>query len=295
MRGTSIMILGLTLRKNLRYLFVLPVVVAISFLIAYPLVYEVWISFFLRTILGRPLKFIWLANYVRVLSSPAFYAALGKSFYYVGLTVGLRLLVGLGIALCLNTRFKGHSIIKAIAFLPWTIPVFVIALVWRWVLDYNGLVNMVLRVFGVNKILWFGPELAFFSLVLVTVWRGFPFFMIGILAGLQSIPPQLYEAAAIDGAAGHQSFFTITLPLLKPVMSIITLLSVIWSFGSFVLIWLLTSGGPGTKTTVLPITIYKEAFFSNRIPKAAAMSILIVPIFLVLIFVVIKLMGESKS
>ena len=169
------------------------------------------------------------------------------------------------------------------------------AIIFIWVLTFNGGLNLVLGKFGIPPKFWLGPRWALISVIAVNIWKGFPFFMVGILAGLQGIPDELYEAAAIDGASGFQRFLYVTLPCLKNVILIVSTLSSIWTFAEFDVVYLMTGGGPGNATNILPVVTYLTGFRKYNIGQACALSVLALPAYLLLIFTLIKLTGKEAA
>lgn len=247
----------------------------------YPLFMGIGISFTDFDIL-RPLarrSFVGFGNYVRALTQidDGFYASLlFTSIYSLSVCI-LSYLLGLGLALALNKDFRFRAVFRGLFLLPWVIPPTVYATNWRWILnDRFGIVNQFLLNIGLTKepILFLAESSAArLTVILGGTWRGYPFMMLVILAGLQSIPDEIYEAARIDGANRFQSFVRITFPLLLNVSIMSTILQFIWTFNNFENIYLLTSGGPINSTTVLSILIYNTAFFRGRFGYAAAIAV----------------------
>jgi len=280
-------------RVSENYSLVIPVLVIIFIIVIFPLIYGFCLSLY-KTTPGAAFKeFVGFDNYFKVLSSNRFYQSVLKSFYYVGICIFFKVIIGLGAALLLNKKFKGRGIIRGIAIIPWTIPVFVTALIWLWMFDWRGVLNLLLRNIGFPRIRWLSPHNAMNSIVMVNVWKGFPFFMIGLLAGLQAIPNELYEAAVIDRATRWQIFWYITLPLLKPVLLTVSLLSTLWTFSEIIPIYIITRGGPARVTEVIPMYTYITAFNLFDVNKAIAIAIVTLPIYLVLIFGIGKVLRQS--
>ena len=191
----------------------------------------------------------------------------------------LQTALALGTALLLNQRFRGVRLVRVWVILSWIVPTIVVVIIWRWLLGTSGgMVNYLLVSFGLTDrpIGFFaGPGSAMASLIAINSWRWFPFVAVMLLAGLQRIPADLYEAAAIDGAGPWQSFWRITWPLLQPTLLVLGVVGTLLSFNVFDIIWLTTAGGPSGGTQTLPVLIYETAFKSYRLGQAAAMSVLV--------------------
>jgi len=272
------------------YIYILPALLALFFVIVVPTAYNIWLSFYEKRVGGEPI-FAYFNNYARLLSSPVTIVSLLNTFIYAFTSVALKLAIGLGAALLLNTRFRGRSIVRALSVFPWAVPSYVAAVMFWFNYARDGAFNKVLALGGFSPVHWLGYEYAMASVILLNIWHGWPFFMMGLLAGLQAIPQDLYEASEIDGARGYQKFLYITLPLLKPVMLTVVLLSLIWTMGEFAQIYLTTAGGPIDRTLTIPIAAYRLAFMGEaNISLAAAYSVLMLPLYLALIFVTLRYM-----
>ncbi len=275
------------------YLFVLPAVVFVAATVLYPLVYNVAISFRdvgLREIVAGGGDFVGFDNYLAELRKPEFRNALLVSLLYTVLGVGLAFVCGLAMAVFLNRRFPGRDLMRSVLLVAWVLPTVVSANVWKWMLDGgHGLLNTVLGALGLvdDDLFWLlEPATALASVVLATVWTLAPFAMILLLAGLQNIPGPLYEAARIDGANAWQRFTRITVPMLRPVSMTVLLLLFVTTFKTFDTIYLMTRGGPGNATMILPIHAYLEAFSFFRFGTGAAATtvMLLIPLLLSLFY-----------
>ena len=239
----------------------IPALLTLALVFAYPIVRAFWQSFFTQN-LGTQLQseFSGFANLARMTQDGRFWQSLWNSAVFTFFSVLLEFLLGLGIALVLNQTFKGRGIVRTIAILPWALPTALIALAWTWIFnDQYGVVNDILLRLGVidTGINWLGdPTLAMVSVIIADVWKTTPFISILLLAGLQSIPSDLYEAQEIDGATPWQSFRQITLPLLLPQIVIALLFRFAQAFGIFDLIAVMTGGGPGGATETVSLYIY---------------------------------------
>ncbi|MBP5972898.1 sugar ABC transporter permease [Brasilonema sp. CT11] len=243
------------------WIFLLPALLLLLFVFGYPIVRAFWLSFFTQNLATnlQPV-FSGFSNYVRMSGDGRFWQTFGTTTVFTFATVLLELLLGLGIALVLNRQFFGRGVVRTIAILPWALPTALIGLAWAWIFnDQFGVVNDILMRLGLIKsgINWLGdPTLAMIAVIIGDVWKTTPFISILLLAGLQSISPDLYEAHAIDGATRWQSFYQITLPLLIPQILIATLFRFAQAFGVYDLIAVMTGGGPGGATEVVSLYIY---------------------------------------
>jgi multiple sugar transport system permease protein len=274
------------------YLFVLPVLVFILGLIAYPTLYGVYISMTSK-IAGRPEQFIGLDNYVSLWQDRVFRQSVTTTLWYTFLSIVFKLAVGLGLALLLNQRIAARNVLTGIILLPWVAPPVVVAHIWNWLYEPTfGALNYIL-VYGlnINGLLWTAdPNLAMPSVILATVWRGFPFFAVMLLAGLKSIPNELYEASAVDGANVFQRFRHVTLPGLQAVLLVVVLLQTIFTFNDFTIIYNMTQGGPAGITRVYSILTYEVAFRSLQLGKGVAISLTMAPIMIVIVAILARRM-----
>src|SRR5579883_407369 len=284
---------------QLGWVLVLPVVAVLVGLIAYPFFLSIYLSFTDKMV-GQPANFIGLQNYKDILFGAEFGTLFWKSvvttLIYTGTAVCTKVVIGMGMALFLHEEFKGRNLMRALCFLPWAIPSLIVGLSWQWI--YNGtpagMLNQILIDLGLSDTLiqWLGnPHLALWSVIFVTVWAGCPFYGMMLLAGLQSIPRELYEAASIDGANVFQRYRHVTLPGLATIIAITVLLSTIWTANGFNLIYILTGGGPANATMTFPMYTYQVGIAgAQRLGTASAITILFLPFFLVLIFILTRRM-----
>lgn len=262
-----------------------PALLLLLFVFAYPILRAFWLSVFTRN-LGTELQpvFSGLDNYVRMAGDGRFWQSLWATTVFTTASVLSELLLGLGIALVLNQTFFGRGVVRTTAILPWALPTALIGLAWAWIFnDQFGIVNDILRRLGLIKtgINWLGdPTLAMSAAIFADVWKTTPFISILLLAGLQSIPADLYEAYSVDGANPWQSFRNITLPLLLPQILIAVLFRFAQAFGIFDLIAVMTGGGPGGATEVVSLYIYSTVMRYLDFGYGAA---LVVVTFLILI------------
>jgi ABC-type sugar transport system permease subunit len=235
-------------------------------------------SFTDRNFISPIAEFIGIDNYVEVLSDSAFWQTFARTFIWTAASVALQILLGLGFALLLNQRFRARGALRGLFLLPWVTPVVVVALIWKWMLnDLYGVVNAILG--NINPawgdLAWFSDEsLALWTVIGVNVWRGVPFIMIIFLAGLQSVPGELIEAAAVDGAGRLRTFGNVTLPHLRGILLTVALIFTMFNFNNFDLIYLATRGGPADRTMTLPVRTYEVAFKALQVGEAGAWAVL---------------------
>lgn len=265
--------------KRLGYCMLVPALALIGLTQIYPFLYGVLMSVTDYNLL-RPknTSFIGLGNFVELFTSDkTFYATLWFTFAYAVSIVVFSYLVGLLTAVLLNKKLRGRSLYRTIILLPWVIAPMVMATNWLWLLnDQFGLVNRVLVRLGIvqEPILFLATKpMARVTVILVGVWKNIPFMTVTLLAGMQSINADLYEAARIDGANGIKSFWHITLPLIQPVAVVSVTLLLIWAFNGFENVYLLTEGGPASATMLMSIYAYNTAFLRSQMGYASAISV----------------------
>lgn len=277
MRGTKARLA----QQNQGYLFILPCLLMLLLILGFPAVMAVLNSF--SPIWSKGFSFT-LENYRRLIHDAVFWNALGNTLRFVGSTVALHFVLGLAVALALNAEIRARRFFRILAILPWTVPDVISGLVWRFMYNpTSGIINDVLMKFHLtgNYIEWLGsPSLAMPSIILADAWRGYPFVMIILLAGLQAIPRTLYEAARVDGASSLQEFWHITLPNLKRMIVIALALDIIWQFRRFGLVYTMTQGGPGRTTEILSIMVYKQYFKFFNFEYASAIAVVMAIIML---------------
>ena len=256
-----------------------------------PVLNALWLSLHqASSFIGEP-HFVGLGNYVRVVQDPEFWRAMGNGLIYALSAIALQVVIGIAFAMVLNQPFFGQRLVRGLATLPYLLPTVVVALTFQWLADGSvGLFTVLARDLGLGTIPWFEqPATARMSVVLASVWLWTPFVTICVLAGLQSIPPALYEAAKVDGAGPVSIFFHVTLPQLKPVLTVVVLLRAIWMFNKFDVIWLLTKGGPLGATEHLPIQAYKRAFSLFDVGGGAAVATVSFLILMAIVTIYIRL------
>jgi multiple sugar transport system permease protein len=288
-------------RALMAYGFILPSLALIGGVMAYPMFYSFYLSFHFR-ILSRPrlgTPFVGLANYLEAFRDPLFLRALWQTVYFSVVSILAECVIGLGVALLLNQRFRGRNVTRGLVLLPWMLSPVVAAFTWAWLLnDAYGLVNFLLMKLGVlhGPVLWLGDVgWAMGTIIVVDVWREVPFVAVVLLAGLQSIPDELYEAARIDGATPGQSFVAVTLPLLKPSFMVALLMRTMIAIRLFELVFIMTKGGPASTTEMLATFTYKEAFIKFNMGYSAATSVIMLLLSLGISLVYIRTMGGETA
>lgn len=255
------------------YLFILPSVLLFVSFVAIPLGYALYISFNTWSIMQPP-EWLGLANYRRIIHDEVFFISLRNTVFYTILYVPIMTTLALLAALAANRPLRGQTFFKALIFVPAITPSIIVGAVWLYIYDGNvGLLNAALRWLGFDPIIWLAnQDTVMPALVIASVWQRFGWFMILFLAGLQDVPGDVKEAAQLDGASAWQSFWHITVPLLRPVFALVLILGVIGAFQVFDLVYVMTGGGPVYATHTLSFYIYQKAFTSLDMGYAAAMS-----------------------
>jgi multiple sugar transport system permease protein len=272
--------------QHLGVILLLPSALTFLVLLVFPLGYGIYTSFLQRHVLDPEGVWVGLANYAWLFGNAEFWQSLAISSLWAGVTVGLQILLGTAVALILHQSFKGRSLIRGLVLFPYMMPVVSVILVWM--LLYNalyGVLNWLLVQVGIvdAPVAWLSqPGSAFWSVVFVGVWKYFPFVVVIVLARLQVIPQDLYEAARIDGAGAVARFLDITLHQIKDVLLVVALLRTIFMFNNFEIVFLLTGGGPLRATMTLPILVYEQAFGVYEMGRGSAIAVVM---FLILIAV----------
>ncbi len=248
--------------------------------VAYPFFYGIFLSLEDRPVAAAGV-FIGLGNFVALARDAVFWQVTSNTFVYTIVTTILKLIGGLAMALVMNQQFRGKNLARAFLLLPFIVPTVLSTIAWMWILDPTfSVVNWLLVHGGVIKsgFSWLGnATLAMVSIIVVNTWRGMPFYGITLLAGLQTISPDLYEAAAIDGATTRQRFWHVTLPLLKPVLIIVTMFSVIFTFSDFQLVYALTHGGPANATQLFATSAFDIGMSGGQLGLGAAVALSMLP------------------
>ena len=280
------------------YLVNAPLVIYLVCILLFPMIWGIYMSFTNKSI-GGEATFIGLKNYIRLLQTAEHRISLKNTLVFTFFSITLKLFFGLLMALALNVEFKGRNLVRALLMIPWTLPNIVAVYNWRWIFNPSGgIANHLLKMFGLidKDLVWFGSAgLAMAAVVIANVWRGSPFFGISILAKLQTISKDYYEAAELDGANVWQRFLHVTLPEIKDVVLLSTLMSTIWTLNEFETIWLLTGGGPNGSTQVMNVYSYRTAMRSMMLGRGIAVAVLAMPILILLISALTRKMVDDDT
>ena len=265
-----------------------PTAILLGLFIAYPFAEGVLLSLSSARV-GDPGEFVGLANFAKLWDDNIFWTAVWNTFWYTGVTTVFKLALGLWLAMLLNRHFRGKALVRAFILLPFIIPTVLSTFAWKWMFDPTfSVINWTLFKVGLihARINWLGDsDLAMASIMVVNIWRGVPFFAISLLAGLQTISPELNEAAAIDGARPWNRFWYITWPRLLPVTMVVMLFSVIQTFADFQLVYVMTGGGPANATHLFATYAYQIGIVSGLLSQGAAVSLAMFPFLFVIVVV----------
>jgi multiple sugar transport system permease protein len=265
----------------LPYLYVAPAMALFFLLMVFPMAMVFRYSLLDRAIISPDPVFVGLQNFRQIFTDPVFRESIGHTLYFTIMSVIFHLLIGLSFALMLNSKRvnrTARSILRVLYILPWLFTAVIIAIIWRLILDPSGIINTLLISSNILdfKVEWFSsPRTAIHALTFVNIWAGYPLYMVTLLAGLQGIPDELYEAANIDGANERQKLWHVTLPQLMPIIISIALLDFIWTMQVFPLVWMTTGGGPIHTTEMMSVYTYKLAFSRFQFSPAAASAVVI--------------------
>lgn len=266
----------------------LPTAVLLGLFIAYPFVRGIILAV-TNARVGIPGEFVGLENFQRLANDPIFYRVVWNTVWYTAVTTIFKLGLGLWLALLLNRSFRGKAYIRAFILLPFIIPTVLSTFAWKWMFDPTfSVLNWLMYHLSIidRRINWLGDgDLAMVSIIIVNIWRGVPFFAISLLAGLQTISPDLNEAAAIDGAKPLQRFWHITWPLLLPVTMVVVLFSVIQTFADFQIVYVMTGGGPANATHLFATYAYQLGVGTGLLSQGAAISLAMFPILFLIVVV----------
>ena len=262
------------------WLMLAPGVLFLLAFVAYPFFYGIFLSLQERRVASTG-TFVGLANFVALSNDPVFWQVTRNTFVYTLVTTVLKMVGGLGMALVINQKFRGRNFARAFLLLPFIVPTVLSTVAWMWIFDPTfSVINWTLLNTGLVKqnFSWLGnATLAMVSIIAVNTWRGLPFYGITLLAGLQTISPDLYEAAAIDGASVTQRFWHITMPVLKPILIIVTMFSVIFTFSDFQLPYVLTHGGPSNATHLYATWAFDIGMSAGQLGMGAAVALAMLP------------------
>jgi multiple sugar transport system permease protein len=268
-------------KKIVPYAYVSPTVILMIVLMIIPISMVIGYSLLDNVIMNKNPILVGLANYATVFTDPVFHEAIYNTLFFTVVSVIFHLVIGLTFAMLLNTKALNtgiKSFFRVVYILPWVFTAAIIAILWRLMLNPNGIVNYVLQATGLigSQIIWLGSEkTALLALTFINIWAGYPFYMVSLLAGLQGISEDFYEAATVDGANGVQKFLFITIPQLKPIIVSMAMLDCIWTMQQFTLVWMITGGGPMHVTEMLSTYTYKQAFSEYAFSLASTSAVII--------------------
>ncbi|PWJ47165.1 carbohydrate ABC transporter permease [Faecalicatena contorta] len=268
-------------KKLMPYAYLAPTIILMVVLLIVPIVMVIQYSFYDNVIINKNPVFVGLENFKKILSDSTFYVAVKNTLFFVAVSVIAHLIIGMFFAMLLNTRYLGDKtkgIFRVIYALPWMFTASVIAILWKMMLNPNGVINYLLQYVQLTgeSIEWLGSrQFALLAVTFINIWSGYPFYMISILAGLQGISTDLYEASALDGANSIQTFFRITIPQLSPILISLIMLDFVWTIQQFALIWMTTGGGPINATEMVSTYIYKQGFSKYQYSMASASAVIL--------------------
>ncbi len=284
--------------RALAALLLAPTVLILSTFIAYPFIMGVWLSLS-STSVGNVGEFVGFKNFAKAWNDSIFRTAFGNTFYYTFWATIFKLTLGMWLALLLNRRFRGKRIVRASMLLPFIVPTVLSTFAWRWMFDptFSVLNWLLYRADLITTKLPFLSDGVYgmWCAIVVNTWRGMPFFAITLLAGLQTINPDLHEAASLDGANGWQRFWHVTWPLLKPVTVVVVVFSVIQTFSDFQLIYVLTGGGPANSTHLLATYAYQVGVATGLLGEGAAISLFMLPVLFVVVWLQLRYLRRMEG
>jgi multiple sugar transport system permease protein len=276
----------------------LPALGLLALFIAYPFVMGVWFSLTSISV-GNPGEFVWFKNFVKAWDDSIFQQAFRNTFFYTFWATLFKLAIGMWVAVLLNRNFKGKRIVRASMLLPFIVPTVLSTFAWRWMVDptFSVLNWSLYRLGFITTKLPFLSDGAWAMWVAIAIntWRGMPFFAITLLAGLQTINPDLHEAASLDGANGWKRFWHVTWPLLKPVTIVVVVFSIIQTFSDFQLIYVLTGGGPANSTHLVATYAYQLGVATGLLGEGAAISLFIFPVLFVVVWIQLRYLRRLEN
>jgi multiple sugar transport system permease protein len=286
------------LDEKLPIIFMMPPLIIIGLVSIYPLAYGIRLSFTdMHLFFGTSRSFT-IGNYVEILTDPSLWAAAYRNLIWVTGSILLHFSLGLTVALLLNRPLRGKLIFQTLLIAPWACSVVASVYAWKWLLDPNyGIINHTLWMLGVlpRTMRWFSsPSLAMFTTMAVYVWARLPFMILALYAALQSIPSSDYEVAQLEGASPLQVLWYVILPRLKVVFAVVLLLRSIWIFNNFNFIFLGTGGGPGERTVILPLYVYRLAWVDYLIGKGCAVTVVMFGLLIIIVAIYFKLLKLSE-
>ncbi len=285
-------------------LLIAPALLFIIGLVGYPVVRTAWLSFTdasgIRALTEGEMDFIGFANYIEIFSNPILRRSAITTVVFGLICVVGTMILGIAVALLLNQPFRGRKVLGVLVLLPWAIPQIAASFVWQWLFNGQyGVVNWSLTKLGFSgfeDFSWFTQFYTAFAVVgIVVIWQSFPFVTLALLAGLQTIPNDVIEAAKLDGTTAWQRLRLITLPMLKPLLLVLVVISTIWDFKMFDQVWVLTGGGPARRTEVLSVSTYVEGITQSQWGMGSALAMVLFFILIVITIIYIKLIREEEQ
>jgi N,N'-diacetylchitobiose transport system permease protein len=288
-------------RHALALMLVAPAAIVVGALVGYPLVRTIWLSFTdtgLGDLITGTGDWVGLDNYREVFADEALRRALVNTVVFGAVAVAVTMTFGFGVAMLLNQRFKGRALLTVLVVLPWAMPAIAASSLWRWMFnDQYGLVNWALvriGASGFHDYSWFTDRIpAFTAILVVVVWQSYPFITLSILAALQTLPPDVLDAAKVDGAGAWQRLRYVTLPLLKPILVVLTVISTIWNFKIFDQVYVLAAGVPERATDTAAVAAYRLAFASSKFGLGSALAVVLFAILLVITLLYMRLLRRE--
>lgn len=282
------------MRSNTGLVFALPALIVLFMLIAYPVFYTGWLS-----VTNDQGQYMGLQNFSAVLRPRVTTQALWNTLWWVAGSIFFQVLLGIAAAILLNQNFRGRALVRSIALIPWVIPGIVAATTWAWMFHTEfGIINYMLTSTGAidEPVGWLTRSNTVMpAMIAINVWKLFPFVAIMVLAGLQSIPQELYEAARMDGATYWEEVRHVMLPQIRPVIAAVTLLLVIWALNAITIIYAITKGGPANRTVITPIQIFRLAFESVEFNQAAALSVMFFGVVMLIVLAYIRAFASQPG
>ena len=281
-------------KQSAGYLFVLPALMVLGMLIAYPIAYTGLLS-----VTDNAGNFVGLNNFRRILAARATPTAFWNTLWWVFGSIVFQVVLGVLTAVLLNQNFRGRAVVRSVTLVPWVVPGIVAATTWAWMLHTEfGIINYMLTSPGVidKPVGWLtNGNTVMPVMIAINIWKMFPFVAIMVLAGLQSISNDLYEAARIDGASFWEEVWYAMLPQVRSVIVAVTLLLVIWALNHITIIYAITRGGPANRTLITPIQIFRTAFENVQFGQAAALSVMFFAVAIVIVFIYIKTLASGAE
>lgn len=298
-RGFDSVTRGIRREHLIGYLTISPAFLLILGLILYPVAYSIWLSLLEKHSFFPQERFVGLENYLYLWKDPEFWSSLKLGVIYSGWTIVFQIILGVAAALILNETFIGRGLVRGIVLFPYMIPTIVAVILWKWLLnDTYGVANYWLLALGIVKdpICWLGADHIMLSLIIMSIWQFFPFVLLSILARLQTIPPELYEAAKVDGASAIRRFIHITLPQIRGILFVVILLRSIWMFTKFDTVWLMGEGaGAGRFIRTLPVYAYMRTLTYYQAGLGAALAVIMFAILVVCTILYFGLFREEAD